>query len=91
MRTWRLGLVVFGAFVLVNIVGAIAFVAVGKLALHLDPSANDSHLSSFIVVITAVAAAVASAFPIFGRGVPWVVARLERAWPERRSPENPVL
>jgi hypothetical protein len=90
MRTVVVGLVVFGAFVLVNIVGVIAFVAVGKLALHLDPTATDSHLSSFIVAITAVAAAVASAFPIFGRGVPWAVARLERAWPERRAPEHPV-
>jgi hypothetical protein len=86
MRTF---VVVLGAFVLVNIVGAVAFLAAGKLALHLDPSANESHLSAFIVAITGVAAAVGSAFPIFGRGVPWVAARLERVWPER-PPERPV-
>jgi hypothetical protein len=86
MRTF---VVVLGAFVLVNIVGAAAFLAAGKLALHLDPSANESHLSSFIVAITGVAVAVGSAFPIFGRGVPWVAARLERVWPER-PPERPV-
>ena len=90
MRTFVGGLVVLGAFVLVNIAGAVAFVAVGKLALHLDPSANESHLSGFIVAIISVAVAVASAFPIFGRGVPWVAARLERAWPERPPPEHPV-
>jgi hypothetical protein len=86
MRTF---VVVLGAFVLVNIVGAAAFLAAGKLALHLDPSANESHLSSFIVAITGVAVAVGSAFPIFGRGVPWVSAHLERIWPER-PPERPV-
>jgi hypothetical protein len=86
MRTF---VVVLGAFVLVNIVGAVAFLAAGKLALHLDPSANESHFSSFIVAITGVAVAVGSAFPIFGRGVPWVAARLERVWPER-PPERPV-
>lgn len=90
MRTFVAGLVVLGAFILVNIVGAIAFLAVGKLSLHLDPSANDSHLLRFIVAITGVAVAVASAFPIFGRGVPWVVAHLERVWPEGPPPEHPV-
>jgi hypothetical protein len=90
MRTFVPGLVILGAFVLVNIIGAVAFLAAGKLALFLDPSANESHLSGFIVAITGVAVAVASAFPIFGRGMPWVAARLERVWPER-PPERPVL
>ena len=90
MRTFVAGLVVLGGFVLVNLVGATAFLAVGKLALHLDPAANESHLTAFIVAITGVAAAVASALPIFGRGVPWVAARLHRAWPERPPPEHPV-
>lgn len=89
MRTFLPGLVVLGAFVLVNIIGAVAFLAAGKLALHLDPSANESHLSGFIVAITGVAVAVGSALPIFGRGVPWVGARLERVWPQR-PPERPV-
>jgi hypothetical protein len=85
MRT----LIVLGAIGLVNLVGAVAFLAAGKLALHLDPSANDSHLSSFITAITAVAVAVGSAFPIFARGVPWATSRLERAWPAR-PPEVPA-
>ena len=42
-----------------------------------------------MVAIIGVAVAVGSAFPVFGRGVPWVAARLERAWPER-PPEHPV-
>ena len=83
------GLVVLGAFVLVNIIGAVAFLVAGKLALHLDPLANESHFSGFIVAIIGVAVAVGSAFPIFGRGVPWVAARLEQVWPER-PPERPV-
>jgi hypothetical protein len=74
------GLVVLGAFALVNGIGAVAFLAAGKLALHLDPAANESHLLSFMVAIAGVAAAVGAAFPIFGRGVPWVAARLERVW-----------
>jgi hypothetical protein len=88
MRRFVPGLVVLGAFLLVNIIGAIAFLAAGKLALHLDPSANESHLSSFIVAITGVTVAVGSAFPIFGRGVPWVATRLARAWPERPPERN---
>ena len=87
MRTFKAGLVVLGAFVLVNIIGAVAFLAAGKLALHLDPSADESHLSGFMVAITGVAVAVGSAFPIFSRGVPWMAARLERAWPQR-PPEH---
>jgi hypothetical protein len=89
MRTFVAGLVVLGAFGLVNIIGAVAFLAAGALALHLDPSANESHLSGFMIAITGVAVAVGSAFPIFGRGVPWVAARLERVWPER-PPEGPI-
>jgi len=57
------GLVVFGAFVLVNIVGALAFLVAGKLALHLDPAANESHFSGFIVAITGVAVASGPRFP----------------------------
>jgi hypothetical protein len=82
-------LVVLGAFALVNVIGAVAFLAAGKLALHLDPAANESHLLSFMVAIAGVAAAVGSAFPIFGRGVPWAAARLERTWPAR-TPEQPI-
>jgi hypothetical protein len=89
MRRFVPGLVVLGAFVLVSIAGAVAFLAAGKLALYLDPSANESHFSSFIVAIIGVAAAVGSAFPIFGRGVPQVAAHLERVWPER-PPEHPI-
>jgi hypothetical protein len=89
MRTFKAGLVVLGALVLVNIIGALAFLAAGKLALHLDPSANESHFSGFIVAIIGVAVAVGSAFPILSRGVPWMAARLERVWPER-PPEHPI-
>ena len=78
-----------GAFVLVNIIGAIAFLAAGKLALYLDPAANESHLSGFIVAVTGVAVAVASAFPIFGRLLPLIAERLARIWPER-PPEGPA-
>ena len=76
MRAFLPRLVVLGAVGLAAIVGTVAFVAAGKLAVLLDPSANESHLSAFIVAIIGVAAAVASAFPIFGRGVPWIAARL---------------
>ena len=89
MRTFLACLVLFGAFVLVGIIGALGFLAAGKLALQLDPSASESHLSGFIVAIFGVAVAVGSAFPIFGRGVPWVAAHLERAWPQR-PPEGTV-
>jgi hypothetical protein len=64
------------AFVLVNIAGALAFFAAGKIALYLDPAANESHLSAFMVAIIGVLAAVGAAFPIFGRGLPWAAARL---------------
>jgi len=83
MRRFVPGLVALGAFGLVNLIGAVAFLAAGKLALHLDHAANDSHLAGFMIAITAVAVAVGSAFPIFAGGVPWVAARLERRWPER--------
>ncbi len=83
------GLIVLGAFGLANIIGVVAFVAAGKLALHLDPSANGSHLAAFMAAITGVVAAVASAFPIFGRGIPWLAARLDSASPDR-APEGPL-
>jgi hypothetical protein len=86
MRTY---VAILGAFVLVNIIGAIAFLAAGKLALYLDPAANESHLSGFIVAVTGVAVAVASAFPIFGRLLPLIAERLARIWPER-PPEGPA-
>lgn len=89
MRKFVPNLVVLAAFGLVAIIGTVAFVAAGKLALLLDPSAKDSHLLGFMVAITGVAAAVGSAFPIFGRGMPWLTARLERVWPER-PPEHLV-
>ena len=82
MRKFMAGLIVVGAFGLANIIGALAFVAAGKLALHLDPSANGSHLAGFMVAVIGVVAAVASAFPIFGHGMPWLAARLDHVWPE---------
>jgi hypothetical protein len=75
-------LVILGAFGLVAIVGAVAFLAAGKLALLFDPAANESHLLAFMIAIIGVVVAVASAFPIFGRAMPWVMARLERDWPQ---------
>jgi hypothetical protein len=85
MRTFVPRLILLGAFVLVNIVGVLAFFAAGSLARVLDPSASESHLSAFIVAIIGVAAAVASAFPIFGRGVPWTAARLQARMVEVES------
>jgi hypothetical protein len=69
-------LILFGALILVGLIGAIAFLLAAKLAAHIDPASHESHLSTFIVATSSVAVAVASAFPIFGRGVPWVSARL---------------
>lgn len=88
MRTFVAGLIVLGAFGLVNIIGVVAFLAAEKIALHLDPSASESHLSGFMIAITGVAVAVMSAFPIFGRGVPWIAARLERVWPAESRAEQ---
>ena len=82
MRTHLPRLVLFGGFVVTGMVGALAFLAAGKLALHLNPAPNESHLSGFIVAVSSVAVAVAAAFPIFGRGVPWAIARLGRLSPE---------
>jgi hypothetical protein len=76
VRTYVPGLVVLGAFVLVSIIGALAFLATGSLARHFDPAADESHLTAFMVAIIGLAVAVGSAFPIFGRGVPWAIARL---------------
>jgi hypothetical protein len=76
MRTYVPRLVVLGAFVLVTIAGAVAFLAAGGIARHFDPAADESHLSAFMVAIIGVAVAVGSAFPIFARGVPWATARL---------------
>jgi hypothetical protein len=59
-----------GAFVLVGVIGAVAFLVGAKFA-------GPSHLSEFMVAIVALAVAVGSAFPIFGRGVPWLASRLE--------------
>src|SRR5688500_12311673 len=89
MRTWVPGLAVFAALVLVSIVGAVAFLAAGQIALVLDPAADESHLDSFMVAIIGVAAAVACALPIFSRGVPWLTAHLQRIWPQR-PPEHAV-
>jgi hypothetical protein len=89
MRKFVPNLVVLGALVLVTIIGSVAFVAAGKLAVLLDPSAKESHLSGFMIAITGVAVAVGSAFPIFGRGMPWLTARLERPWAQR-PPEQPI-
>ena len=86
-------LLLVAAVALANIVGVIAVLAAGKLALLLDPAANESHITSFIVAIIGVAAAVASAFPIFARGVPWAAPHLERLWPPKTSGarQDPVL
>jgi len=89
MRKFVPNLVVLGAFGLVAIVGAVAFLAAGKLAVLFDPAANESHLLAFMIAIFGVAVAVASAFPIFGRAMPWVMARLERDWPQR-PPEQTI-
>jgi hypothetical protein len=89
MPTFVPRLVVLGAFGLVAIVGTVAFLAIGKLAVLLDPAANESHLLAFMIAIIGVVVAVASAFPIFGRAMPWVIARLEREWPQR-PPEQPI-
>ena len=86
----RAYLISLGAVVLASILGAIAFLVVGKLALYLDPAANESHLTKFIVAITGVAVAVGAAFPIFLRGVPWLATRIERMWPERSQAERSV-
>jgi hypothetical protein len=64
MRKFVPGLVLLGAFGLANIIGAVAFLAAGKLALLLDPAANESHLTGFMIAITGVAVAVGSAFLI---------------------------
>jgi len=87
MRTFVTRTAMAGGFALVNIIGAAAFFAAGKVALYIDPAANGSHLSAFMVAIIGVAVAVGSAFPIFGRGVPWAASRLERAFPQR-PPEH---
>ncbi len=89
MRTFVPRLVVLGAVGLVAIVGTVAFIAAGKLAVLLDPAANESHLLAFMIAIIGVLVAVASAFPIFGRAMPWVMARLERDWPQR-PPEQTI-
>ena len=72
-------LILPGAVLSVGLIGAIALFAGAKLAAHLDPASHESHLPGFIVVISSLAVAVASAFPIFGRAVPWASARLETA------------
>lgn len=81
MRKLVPNLVVLGSVGLATIIGTVAFLAARKLALLLDPAANESHLLSFMIAIIGVAVAVASAFPIFSRGMPWAIARLERVWP----------
>jgi hypothetical protein len=89
MRKYMPNLVVLGSVGLAAIIGTVAFFAARKLALVLDPAANDSHLLAFMIAIIGVAVAVASAFPIFSRGMPWAIARLERAWPQR-PPEQTI-
>jgi hypothetical protein len=42
-----------------------------------------------MIAIIGVVVGVASAFPIFGRAMPWVMARLERDWPQR-PPEQTI-
>jgi hypothetical protein len=76
MRKYMPNLVVLGALALVAISGTLAFLIAGKLAVLLDPAAKESHLATFMIAIIGVAVAVASAFPIFGRAMPWLTARL---------------
>lgn len=76
-------LILFGALIAVGLCGAIAYIVAAKLAAHVDPASHESHLSSFIVATSSIAVAVASAFPIFGRAVPWVSARLNALSVER--------
>jgi hypothetical protein len=89
MRKYVPNLVVLGSVGVAAIIGTLAFLAARKLALLLDPAASESHLLSFMIAIIGVAVAVASAFPIFTRGMPWAIARLERAWPQR-PPEQTI-
>jgi hypothetical protein len=81
-------LILLGALISVGLCGAIAFFVAAKLAGHLDPASHQSHLSTFIVATSSVAVAVASAFPIFGRAVPWVSARLQALFLERGRVEQ---
>jgi hypothetical protein len=90
MRKYMPNLVVLGSVGLAAIIGTVAFLAARKLAVFLDPAANESHLLSFMIAIIGVAVAVAAAFPIFSRGMPWAIARLERAWPQR-PPEQTIF
>jgi len=89
MRKFVPNLVVLGSIGVVSLIGTVAFLAARKLAELLDPAANDSHLLAFMIAIFGVAVAVGSAFPVFGRAMPWVMARLERDWPQR-PPEQPI-
>ena len=82
MRKFLPNLVVAGSIGLAAIIGTVAFLAARKVALLFDPAATESHLLSFMIAIIGVAVAVASAFPIFSRGMPWAIARLERDWPQ---------
>ena len=88
MRKYMPNLVVLGALGLVAIVGTLAFLIAGKLAVLFDPAANESHLAGFMIAIIGVAVAVASAFPIFARAIPWATAHLERVWPHQQQGHN---
>ena len=85
MRTYLPRLVLFAGFFLVALIGAVTFLAAGKLALHVNPAAGESHFSGFIVAVSSLAVAVASAFPVFGHAMPRWLARLNQVWPERES------
>ena len=89
MRKYVPNLVVLGACGLVALAGTVAFFAAGKLALLLDPAAKESHLSAFMIAIIGVAVAVGSAFPIFGRALPWLRAQADRLYPQQ-PPEQPI-
>ena len=90
MRKYMPNLVLLAALALVTIIGTLAFLTAGKLAVLFDPAANESHLAAFMIAIIGVAVAVASAFPIFSRGMPWLHAHLERIWPQS-PPEQPTI
>jgi hypothetical protein len=83
MRKHLPNLVVFGAVVVLAIIGTLASLTAGKLAVLLDPAAKDSHLAAFMIAIIGVAAAVASAFPVFGHAMPLVMALLEQLYPQQ--------
>lgn len=77
MRSFIPDFAVLGAFVLVNLIGATVFL-MGKARLYVLPDADSRWWLGLIVGLAGVTAGVASAFPIFRLGVPWIAERLNR-------------